>query len=644
MNLFNIAAALTLNSADYEKGLTDAEKRTANFGKAIGKGFKAVGTAVAAVGTAAAAAGVAFYNEIGQTAEYGDNIDKMSQKIGISAEAFQEWDFILQHSGASVDALKPIMKSLTQSVNTNAEAFAKLGISQEQALSMSREELFEATIAGLQSIADENERAALATETLGRGAQELGALLNTSAEDTAAMKQQVHDLGGVMSDDGVKNAAAYQDSLQNLKTATSGLKRSLMTEFMPALSQVYDGLALIFSGGDGGLDKISEGINNLSTQLLEKIPEFLPVVTQIIESVGEAAIENLPLLAESLLTMIGDLCTVAIDNLPLIFNTLLIIIENIATHIGESLPTLIPAIVEAIVIIAQTLVEHLPELLGAVLEIIRGLAKGILDALPIIIDALPDIILGIINFIIEAIPQIIRTGVDLISSLVKALPEIISNIVAALPEIITGIIDALLDPDNLQMIIEAGIELLVALIEAIPEVIVALVEHLPDIIIAIVEGLLQGFGKIVEVGGRLLEGIWQGIKDGATWLWNKIKGWAEDLLDSILGFFGIHSPSTVMRDQVGKNIALGLGDGISKYGDIAVDAMDDLANDILDAADIEPSIDMDAAFGADGTLTSGSNARGGVQVVQNIYAQEMSPAEVFEEALNQQERWYFLGV
>lgn len=643
MNLFNIAAALTLNSAEYEKGLTDAEKKTVNFGKAIGKGFKVAGAAVAAVGVAATAAGKAFYDEIGATAEYGDNIDKMSQKIGISAEAFQEWDFILQHSGASADALKPIMKSLANNVTANAEAFEKLGISQEQALSMSKEELFEATITGLQGIADENERAALATETLGRGAQELGALLNTSAEDTAAMKKQVHDLGGVMSDEGVKSAAAYQDSLQNLKTATAGLKRNLMTEFMPALSEVYDGLALIFSGDDGGLEKISEGINNLSTNLLEKIPEFLPTVTAIIEAVGQAAIDNLPTLVESLLTMLGDLCTVAIDNLPTIFNTLLVIIENIATHIGESLPTLIPAIVEAIVVIAKTLVEHLPELLGAVLEIIRGLAKGILDALPIIIEALPDIILGIINFIIEAIPQIIRTGVDLISSLVKALPEIISNIVGALPEIITGIIDALLDPDNLQMIIEAGIELLVALIEAIPEVIVALVEHLPDIIIAIVEGLLQGFGKIVEVGGRLLEGIWQGIKDGATWLWNKIKGWAEDLLDGILGFFGIHSPSTVMRDKVGKNIVLGLGEGIEDYGDIAVDAMDDLANEILDAADIEPTIDIGTTFGENGTLTNGAN-RGGVSVIQNIYAQEMSPIEVFEEAMNQQERWYFLNV
>lgn len=122
---------------------------------------------------------------------------------------------------------------------------------------MSQEELFNATIAGLQNVENETERTYLAGQLLGRGATELGALLNTSAEDTEAMRQQVHDLGGVMSDEAVKSAAAYQDSLQNMQVAFGGLKNNLISGFMPSITTVMDGLAAIFSGDKSGINKVS---------------------------------------------------------------------------------------------------------------------------------------------------------------------------------------------------------------------------------------------------------------------------------------------------------------------------------------------------------------------------------------------------
>lgn len=641
MNLFNIAAALTLNSDQYEEGLRKAQSKASGFGTALRKGLKGAGVAVAAVGTAASTVGIALVKGAGDAAAYGDNIDKMSQKLGISAEAFQEWNFILQHSGSSIDALKPAMKTLVTAASSGSDAFKELGLSQKQVASMSSEELFAATITALQNTNDESKRTELAMTLLGKSGMELGALLNTSAEDTEAMRKQVHDLGGVMSDKAVKDAAAYQDSLQNLGTATTGLKRTLLSGFMPAISTVMDGLASIFSGdSENGIAQISEGISGLSDTLLSKIPEMLPIVTQIIIAIGMAIIENLPVLTESVLLLVSELGTAIIENLPMILQVVLTIIESIAAQIGQDLPVLLPSIIQAIVSVAQMIIDNLPELLSALLLIMEGLAEGIIEALPVIIESLPAIISGIVNFLIESIPLIIEAGLQLLLALVDAMPDIVRGIVDALPEIIKGIVTALTNPDTLSKIITAGFDLLFALIEAIPDIVVALIEAMPQIITGIVTGLVNGLGRIAEVGKNLLEGLWDGIKNAASWLWNKITEWASGLLDGIKGFFGIHSPSIKFRDVIGKNLVAGLGEGIDKYADMALDSMYELADDILDAAEIDPTLRIKNGIRG----LSGDGRRDGVQITQNIYAAKMAPSEVFEEAREQQERLVLLGV
>ena len=208
------------------------------LGNALGTGMKAAGATIAAAGAAVAGITSSFISASGAAAEYGDNIDKMSQKMGISAEAYQEWDAIMQHSGTSIEALKPSMKTLAQQAEKGSDAFQKLGISEEEVATLSQEDLFARVISGLQGMEEGTERTAITAQLLGKGATELGALLNTSAEETQAMRDRVHELGGVMSDEAVKAAAAYQDQLQDMQTAFSGLSRNLMSEFLPDMTNV----------------------------------------------------------------------------------------------------------------------------------------------------------------------------------------------------------------------------------------------------------------------------------------------------------------------------------------------------------------------------------------------------------------------
>ena len=296
MDLMNLVATLSLDSSKYEEGLGKAESIGGGFGKGLATAAKGVGVAVTALTTATAVAGGAFISGAGAVAEYGDEIDKMSQKMGLSAEKYQEWDAILKHSGSSMSAMKASMKTLANAAETGSDAFERLGLSQEEVGAMSQEKLFEATIAGLQNVTDTTERTYLAGKLLGRGATELGALLNTSAEDTEAMRQRVHELGGVMSDEAVKASARYQDSLQDMQTAISGIGRNLMQNFLPvmtdAMDRVSQKLVDIFARDDvqAKMDKLTDSIMRIVDALLDNLDPILDTILSVLNGLAEAII------------------------------------------------------------------------------------------------------------------------------------------------------------------------------------------------------------------------------------------------------------------------------------------------------------------------------------------------------------------
>ena len=319
--VYSLYVKLGLDDTELREGLKDGKEKASGFGNMLKTGIGTAGKvavgAIAAVGTAAVALGNTVVKGASEAAAYGDNIDKMSQKLGISAQAYQEWDAILQHSGSSIDGMQRGMMTLATAAENGSDAFAALGLSLEDVASMSQEELFSAVITGLQGMEEGSERAVLAQKLLGGAAKELGPLLNTSAADTEAMRQRVHELGGVMSDEAVKSAAAFQDSLQDMQTAFQGLSRGLLSEFMPSITTVMDGLTAIFSGDtDGGIELISQGIDSVVTTITEKLPEFLDLGLGIVQSLTTALITNLPMIMESGAAILGQLIAGLLQMLP----------------------------------------------------------------------------------------------------------------------------------------------------------------------------------------------------------------------------------------------------------------------------------------------------------------------------------------
>lgn len=440
MDVFDLFAKLSLDSSEYENGLQDAETKGSGFGKGLASAAGVGVAAVAAVGTAAIAAGTSLVKGTGDVAAYGDNIDKMSQKMGISAEAYQEWDAIMQHSGTSIEALKPSMKTLATQAEKGNEAFQKLGISEEEVANLSQEDLFSRVISGLQQMEEGTERTYLTSQLLGRGATELGALLNTSAEETQAMRDRVHELGGVMSDDAVKASAKFQDTLQDMSTGFDSLKRNMLSEFLPAITGVMDGLTNLFTGNyDEGIEQISEGVGQAIDKLSEMLPKILEVGKNILLALGDAIIQNLPVIMPALADLVMGIGQSIIDNLPMIVDTGLQVILQLANSISEALPTLIPTIVDVVLQIVETLVDNVDLMVDASIALITGLATGLINAVPILLEKAPEIVVKLVMAIVENAPKLLEAAFSLISQLSMGIISAVPQAVSAIGELLIAL-------------------------------------------------------------------------------------------------------------------------------------------------------------------------------------------------------------
>lgn len=592
--------------------------KSAGLNIAGGIGSAIVGGATIVAGATAAVTG-AVVKGTSDLAAYGDNIDKMSQKMGMSAEAYQEWDAVMQHSGTSMEAMKSSMKTLANAAETGSDAFELLGISQEQIATMSQEELFEATITALQNVEDETQRTYLAGKTLGKGATELGALLNTSAEDTQAMRDRVHELGGVMSDEAVKNAAAFQNNLQDMQTAISGVGRGLVSQLLPGMNQIMEGFTGLILGEEGasealsaGFESLFESIGSISESVVSMISEMLPGIIEGIAGMLPQLIE----MATSLLISLAESLVLALPTfITTVIPSLLMAAGQIIIALGDAIIQTAPQLVSAGISLFEQLKSAFNggEMLQKGLETVQGLLSGITSALPSALESGVSLLSEIINGILSAIPQLITTAGELVVSFtnfllenapsflqsgVELLLNVVSGITSSLPEITSSVGEVIAEfiasvATHLPEILEQGITLLGELCSGI-------IQALPDLLLAVGELILTivttlGEYDWLSIGSDILQGIINGLMGMLDSLVDAVQKLASAIWDEILDFFDIGSPSKLAA-WAGQMIDEGWAGGIQDNADLVEDAVSDLSDDVATELQMSPVVGSGAAM------------------------------------------------
>lgn len=547
---------------------------------ALGGAVKTGIGAVAALGTAAIGAGVALTGAASDVASYGDSIDKMSQKMGVSSTFYQEWDAVLQHSGTSMDSMGATFKKLATSVQNGSKdqiaAYQQLGLSMNDLQGMSTEEVFTSVVTALQGMEEGTERTALATTLLGKGAMELGPLFNTTAEDTQAMIDTVNELGGVMSEDAVKNAAAFQDQLQDMQTAFGGVKNSIISELLPSFTSIMGGLTALVSGTEGADEQLASGVQGLVSKISSALPNVISAFSTIVQSILPIAPEILRTLADGILSAIPELLpvitdvifeigTMLIELAPQLLTTGLELLVQLALGISQALPTLIPTITDVILNIVDTLINNIDLLIDAALQLMIGLATGLVNALPALVEKAPVIIKKLVEAIIRNLPAILKAGLDIIIMLVKGITSALGQLATVGAQMFNKIKDAIVEK---------------------------------------IKGM-------ADIGKQIVEGLWNGISDKAAWLKEKIEGWVGDVTSWLKKFFKIGSPSKLMADEIGQWLPLGIAQGIENNMDAVTNAVDDMANaTLIDGQNLYGTTALNMNHTVSGTTTADASVYG----------------------------------
>ena len=362
----------------------------------VGAGL-AAGAGVAAAGIAVAGKKVVdFANDVSSA---GDEIDKMSQKIGISTDAYQEWSYVFERSGADVNNLQTGMKTLssviTDAANGSESAATKLsaiGVSLEEINGLSQEDQLSLVISRLQEMGEGSERTAAATDLLGRSATDMAAVLNMTAEDTQALIDEAHNYGMVMSEDAVAASAAYQDSLTKLQGTLGGLKNSLVADLLPGLTQVVDGLADVANGSTSLEDAIDSGISAVIESLDSSLPDMIDRGVQIVTSVADGIANNLPKILDAAGKIVAKIVEGIIAVLPTLLSAAVQIIASLAKYIIQNIPTLASAALEVILGLVRFLIDNGPQILQAGIELIGKLVAGLIQAIPKVAEGVSKII------------------------------------------------------------------------------------------------------------------------------------------------------------------------------------------------------------------------------------------------------------
>lgn len=522
LEIFKLFGSIFVDTAEAEKSISKTEEKAESFTSKLGNGIKTAaewGTAI--VGGASAAVGglLAVTN---QTAEYADEIDKLSERTGINREELQRWKYAAAQSGADIGKLEVGIKTLSgymdDAMNGSkkaTDAFAALGISVDDLRNKSQEEIFEEVMKSLGDMEQGATRNAIGADLLGRSYTELLPLLNAGSDGMQELKDRADELGIVMSEEAVKANVTFGDTLQDIKESFGGIVRGLTDSFLPMMQQfadfivanmpmIHDMLGNVFSG-------LGEAVTAVLPILMDMIQNALP---PLIELFTEIATNILPVLIELFGSIIADVLPVFISLFTDIIKEIApVFIQLLEVIVKDVLPPLLDLFSILIGDILPPLIEFFGEIISTLLPPLIELFSQIIDAImPVIIELFTTFTEIVLPPLMQLIDEIVAVILPPLLALFNELAEIVLPLVMTVFEAMLPVIEPIMNT------IADVIRIVLALIkgdwEEVWNGIESFFSNIWDTICKAAEGFGEIFGEIFEGIKKVVLGVWDGIVDG----------------------------------------------------------------------------------------------------------------------------------
>ena len=382
--------------------------------------------------------------------------------------------------------------------------------------------------------------------------------LNSEEERSAYIQETLNGLYGEAAEtykELNKDALAASTAQTNLEHALAQL--GAVAE--PILTMLKEATADFVMALEPAVKLIGEGLQGVFSGTAGAAETLATGLNDLFKTILDKAITFIPTVVNVIAELLPQIVTTIVNALPQLVTTVATVFTQLLNALSEMLPTLIPVIVDALLLIVETIIDNIGLIIDAGINVILALAEGLINALPQLIAKIPIIIDKLVAAIMENLPKLIRAGIQLLTSLQNGFFEYLPTLISSLPQIISSIIT----------------------------------------------GLLEGLPDLIAAGGELLAGLFKGLLDPSV-IWENIKKLGESILDGFKSFFGIASPSKLMRKQIGKNLGEGVGIGL-------LDSEDDVQKDIkkfnkgvLSSFNysLAPNVNMMPALATGGIVTS----------------------------------------
>lgn len=595
MNLLDLYAKITMDTSGYEKSLDDASSKASDFASKLKSGL-ATAAKVGAAALTAAATGVAALTKasIDQYAEYEQLVGGVDTLFKSASDKVKQYaDKAYETAGMSaneyMNTVTSFSASLLQSLEGDTEAAAqkadqaitdmadnanKMGTSMEmiqnayQGFAKQNYTMLDNLKLGYGGTKEEMQRLLKDAEKLSGVKYDL-----SSYADIVDAIHVVQTEMGITGTTAREASTTIQGSVASMKGAWQNLVTAIAADGWDIGVYVDNFVSSVKVVGQNVIPRVQQilsGIGELITAIAPMIAQELPtLISTVLPAMVSAGAQLLAGLVTGLITALPDLvaavpqivsalASAIAANLPAIMAAG----QQLLTMFGSGIQSGVPQLVAQLPVVINGflgfITERLPTVLDKGVEMLTELANGIISGIPQLLEQLPLIIESFVTFITDNLPVILDAGVKLLFNLANGIIAGIPDMVSQLPKIIKSITTTL--SDNFPKIIRAGFDLLIKLADGVLSAIPDLVSVLPQVVAAILSGFSSAVSGVFEIGKNIVMGLWDGIKSMGSWIAEKIGDFLGGIVDGAKDLLGIHSPSRVFAD-IGKNMALGLGDG-----------------------------------------------------------------------------------
>lgn len=417
-----------------------------------------------------------------------------------------------------------------------------------------------------------------------------------------AMKASWQNLLAGMSDSGANMDGLINNLVDSVNTFAGNI--------MPRIAPLINGMV------QTAVQLLPQAVNMITSQLLPLITAQIPNIVSGLQQVISAVIAALPQLMSALTAALPQIVQAILTLLPQLIDAGMQMLTSLIQGITEALPTLIGMLPTIVQQVASVVLDNLPMIIQAGVQLLLALVNGIVEALPQLIQMLPGIVMQISDVLLNNLPLLVTAGIQILIALIRGITQAIPQLIAMLPGIVVKIVRTL--SAHLPEILSTGLQMMVQLAAGIVRGIGNAVSGARNVVSSIVGALRQAPSMVLDIGTNIVSGLWQGIQNSAGWLRDKVSGWVHGIMQDIKGFFGIHSPSRLMRDEVGKYLAEGIGVGFE-------DEMGNVSKQMIDAM---PSSDAFAQSYDLGGVAAAQSASSGY-----VYGSQGNIVDAIVEAL-----------